>query len=330
MIKSKKGDVNFIVGILLVIISFFVIGGVLYFTMAEANAKETEIMCKNSIDLRARTQFNLKGDFVGGEIKAIPALCQTIERKISGNREEILEQVAYSMSRCWWMFGEGRYDEILKGSNVKLFPKVFGLEELNNQCFNCYTLLIDQDEIDGGPIGPDEIMKFMNYHNHPQFQNLTYLEYIQSYGGFGRMVFTAPAILPREAYGISFAPKLKEASSVWTGTGLATAGLIVIGVVGVGAVCVLTVGACAAVLTPIAAVVGQSAALTAGVASTTVVSAVGVTGSTLLAGAGTYATYAGYTDIMSNLYGEREFSSIYFGFLSVAQENCGSGEISGD
>jgi hypothetical protein len=170
----------------------------------------------------------------------------------------------------------------------------------------------------------------MYEHNHPQLNNITYLEYIQSYGGPGRLAFTSPFIEPRGAYSISFMPKNKDGQTAWGSiTKIVAGSVIVIGVV-VGTACVIaSAGTCAAALTPIAAVVGQEAALTAGVAATQVVTAAGVTGTVVTAGAAGGAIYSGVNNIMAKLYSERDMSMIIFGPLSLAQDKCGSGDVAG-
>ena len=38
---------------------------------------------------------------------------------------------------------------------------VLGVEGMKNSCFNCYTILIDEDEIDGSTLQADEINDFL-------------------------------------------------------------------------------------------------------------------------------------------------------------------------
>lgn len=233
-IKSKKGlSMEFIISVSLLLIGFFLIAGLLGRFTSRTNDVEAELLCQTSIAQRARLAVNIGKDISQGsegsslfqaQVKTIPPLCRTIDKKVSGQREQVLRQVADNMARCWWMFGEGRYEEILDNVNIDLFPDVLGFEDLApytdpkdaNQCFNCYTVLIDQDDISGGPIEINEINDFLRTKTYAKV-NKTYLNYIQGYGGPGRVVFTTPEILPRQAYTISMMPKNKKESTFWKG-----------------------------------------------------------------------------------------------------------------
>lgn len=342
-------SMEFLVGLILVLVAFMIIGGSLMRFMAKAEPKEAEILCHDSILLRARTQTNIDATLVGAKIKPVPVMCKTIDLKISGTREELLSKVAYAMARCWWMFGEGRHEEILHGSDIKFLPAVFGMEETKNQCFNCYTLMIDQDEIDGGPIGGAEILDYLYKEKHPKFKNATYLDYIQSYGGPGRVVFTAPAIFPREAYSISMMPKNKE-DSWWEGLGeYIKGGLSILVDVVEGVVSVIAIAATVGTATPLViAKAGAKTAIKAAIKAAAK-SAVKVAAKTvkttgkialkttkfavkhpILSGATAYTAYKAYNKAMESLYAERDVSSIYFGFLEVGQKHCGSGDLAGE
>ncbi len=323
-----------LVSIIITIVSFMLSAGVLYAFTAQADDKQAELLCHDSVALRAKTMITPADNaVVKSEIKTVPFLCKTIDTKVSGTREELKQQIADKIARCWWMFGEGRYEELLQGSRISILPSVFGFEDSKNKCFNCYSLLVDEDTIEGGPILGSELVTYMKNTKYPKSSNVTYLEYVQSFGGPGRVAFSAPAIIPRQAYSVSMMPKNKEVggSTFWKGAGQVALGAVVaIGVVG-GAVCVIgTAGACAAVLAPVAAVVGESAALSGGIAASAAVTKIGIAGTVLVAGETTYTAYSGYKNIMSTMYGERDVSSVYVGFLQTGQEECGSGDIAGE
>lgn len=292
--KSKKGDAAaFIVGTMITLIAFFLIAGVLVRFTAKSSDKEAELLCQNSIALRARSAVKIGGT-TGFETKLVPPLCRTIDKKVSGTREQMLRQIADKMATCWWMFGEGRYEEILDNVGTKGLLKVLSMESLGrNDCFNCYTILIDEDEIKGGPIKADEINDFLRKEKYSK-ANTSYLDYIQGHGGPGRVVFTAPQIFPHHAYTISMMPKNKEQSTFWTG---AFAGAVV------------------GVLFPPLGIQG--------------IISLGLAGGTQAEAAEAYLTSADYNKSMATAYNERDVSSIYFGFLEVGQEMCGSGDIAG-
>ncbi len=224
-IKSKKGlGMEFIVTTSLLLISFFLIGGLLMRFVAKSSDAEAELLCQTSIAMRAKTASNIDwGAGKGGlnlfesQVKTIPLICRTVDKKISGSREQILRQVGDNMARCWWMFGEGRYENILDSVNINLFPEVLGVSDFGpNQCFNCYTILINQNEISGGSITSGEIIEYLSKTVYGRV-NKTYLDYIQGHKGPGRVVLTIPDIQPRQAYAISMMPKKQKESAFWKG-----------------------------------------------------------------------------------------------------------------
>ncbi|MDP3990173.1 MAG: hypothetical protein Q8Q01_03125 [archaeon] len=167
------------------------------------------------------------------EFRLGPLSCETIDEKISGNREEIKRQVADSMERCWWMFNEGRQDEVLSSGEVK---KALGFEDNKNQCFLCYTLTVDQDSIVGGEIPSEETFNYLLENNHPKIAGTTYIDYIQSYGGPGAVGVLSP-IKAKDIYGVVYLSKSKDTSTwTWADVGAAAA------VVGGGVACFTGIG----------------------------------------------------------------------------------------
>ena len=240
--RSKKGmatEMGFIITTSLVLISFFLIIGLFARFSSRTNDLEAELLCQTSIAQRVRTAVNIDWDDAGGlslftsQVKTIPPLCRTIDKKVSGSREQVLRQVADNMARCWWMFGEGRYQNLLDDVQADVLPDILGFEDLApytgpddaNQCFNCYTILVDQDEIPGGPITGTEMMEFLRTKKYAKVDKI-YLDYIQGFGGPGRIVLTIPEILPREAYAISMMPKNQGDSTFWKGQIQSAAGTL--------------------------------------------------------------------------------------------------------
>lgn len=243
-IKTKKGiGFEFIITASLLLISFFLVAVLLAKYGAKTNDLEAELLCQTSIAQRARTALNI--DWEAGEdgvtlfksqVKTIPPLCRTVDKKISGTKEQLLRQVADNAARCWWMFGEGRYEELLDNVDADVFPAIFGFDEVGfspspeqaNQCFNCYTLLVDQNEISGGAITQEELTQYLTNHTYAKV-NRTYLDYFQGYGGPGRVVLTMPEMLPNHAYTISMMPKNKKESTFWKGVIQQAAGTLLAG-----------------------------------------------------------------------------------------------------
>ncbi|HLC88521.1 MAG TPA: hypothetical protein VJG49_00645 [Candidatus Nanoarchaeia archaeon] len=302
MINHKKAvTASFIVGMMITLVAFVLISGTLIRFMSKAEGKEAEILCHDSLLLRSKSIVNVDHELANMELKLVPVLCATQDKKIKGTRTDLKRQIANDIAKCWWMFGEGRFEEILHGSDVDILPRILATEELENKCFNCYTVLVDQDYIEGGPIPSTEFMDFLATEKYP-LKNMTYLQYLQGYGGPGRFVYLATegdqfisqGILPRHGYSISMAPKLQsDEDSFWKGLaeiGVAVVGALVIGIAtgGTGWIAI-----------------GSAVGL----------SALGV---------------AGVQDLKASIYGERDVSSIYFDTLESGQQFCGSGDISGE
>ncbi|PIZ51465.1 hypothetical protein COY27_03680 [Candidatus Woesearchaeota archaeon CG_4_10_14_0_2_um_filter_33_13] len=176
---NKKGmTASFLVGLIITIVSFMIIANVIFQFLGSAEDKEAELLCHDSLALRASTTIQLNQgkdqdwhDLLSGNVKMSPVLCKTIDIKLKGTREEIKRAFAEKIARCWWMFGEGRYEEILDTGDLNVAPFFLGVHNEPNQCFNCYNIMIDQDEIVGDdevkcatedcPISPQELLRFM-------------------------------------------------------------------------------------------------------------------------------------------------------------------------
>ncbi|MEK6969873.1 MAG: hypothetical protein AABW48_05590 [Nanoarchaeota archaeon] len=327
LLKGKTGmTASFIIGMMITLIAFVLISGVLLRFMSKSSDIEAEVLCQNSIALRAKSAFYVKSSLADAELKLVPPLCKTIDKKITGNRQQILRQIAEASARCWWMFNEGRYEEILSSGDLDILPSVLGFDGYENQCFNCYTLLIDQEEIEGGSITAKELFDFFPTKKYSKV-NMTYLDYIQGYGGPGRVVLTAPEIFPRAAYTVSMMPKNKEGDTYWKGVLQLSAGAAMISPLGIFLVPAILTG-----IDSYAQMTGNKAKAgelpgnqnIAGQAPLVPIIAAG-TGA-----AGAYLGVAGFMNLMGDMYAERDVSSIYVGFLEVGQEKCGSGDIAGE
>lgn len=202
---TKKGlSEGFLVTLVIVLISFFAISAVVFkFFSADTQDKGAEQACKNSVGLRASTAQSIVlggGSLVKGNFRT-PLLCKTLDVNIKGKKEEALKTIADKMARCWWQFGEGRLEEVLTGTNLKL--TIFGDKE-KNKCFLCYSVLIK--DLKDNKIDITELSDYLRTHKYSKVGK-TYLEYIQSYGGPGRIALLTNEIKENGAYGIVFISK---------------------------------------------------------------------------------------------------------------------------
>jgi hypothetical protein len=245
MIKTKKGVVGsaFLVGMIITLAAFVIIAVLITAFSKDAGDKEVELLCRDSIAFRASSMISVDGTLASANIKS-PVLCKVNDYKLEGEKEQLMRQIADKMSRCWWMFGEGQYEEILNPGEFKTLS--FGTSDIKNRCFVCFSLIIDEGEITGsikypqdGKITSREMSEFIRNEKHSKV-NKTYLEYFQSHGGPGMVGIIEPEILPRHAYGVSFLAKNKEKKeSGWgailiegvAGVGISAAGIMTGGII---------------------------------------------------------------------------------------------------
>jgi len=364
---NKKGmSAEFLVGLIITLVA----GGLLVWTaydkLSKADDKQAEVICQESINFRAISALQInkndrdKIDIIKAQIKS-PVLCKTIDKKIQGSKEEIMDQMAKKMARCWWMFGEGRYDEILHSSKVHILPAVMGISNEPNKCFNCYNLLIDQDEIkdkDGNEVKSITTEEFMQYlWDTPYIKkvsdcegtecvscrtdndcvsgalckeekcqiiaSLNYIQYIQQYGGSGMMVTMMPDdIKPHQGYAISILPKtIEQESTNWFKVG----GIAVAGTAAL--VCTIgTGGACFPLVLAIGKIGLGAAVIGTGYDiiqenSPPESPSIEESGATLDPGAKVS---------IETMFEERRYSSIYISDIQTGQRFCGSGDLAGE
>lgn len=223
MFTDKKAvAMGQLVIIVITVVAFLLIAGTISRVLAKSQDKEAEYLCHNSVALRMATTVNVADT----DVAISPIMCKTIDKKIQGDREEIKEQMAYMMARCWWMFNEGRQDDLLDSAEIS---DLLGWDDNENKCFLCYTSVIDEKEIPGGPIGAQEMFSYLKQTDHRQFKGMKYLDYLQSYGGPGKAA-VMDSISSQNAYGIVFMSKSEDDASMgWID--VVVAGIAAVGVV---------------------------------------------------------------------------------------------------
>ena len=183
-------------------------GGVMFlflgFISSPAEAAALDRTCHDSVWARAE----LAPTILDTKMHLSPLSCKTQEEKVTGGREQIKERMARMMSQCWWMFNEGRHDEIFEAAKLQ---RIFW-DSSENSCFMCYVAPIDQDNIVGGPIEPQEMFHYMAITPHYKYKDRTYLDYIQSYGGPGQLA-VLDQIDAKHAMGIVYLSKNTDRGS---------------------------------------------------------------------------------------------------------------------
>jgi len=203
--NKKSMSFNFLVSAIIVLVAFVIISGILTTFVLKSNDKEAEKACQSSVALRAATALSI-GD--GAEIRSVPILCKTIDKKIQGTKDEVKRQFADNMVKCWEMFGEGKYDK-----NIFDNLAVFGG---SNRCFMCYTLMVDEssDFKKGDKITADEFKDYLINTEHPKLKGVTYLNYFQSTGGRGQVlgILSNDGITPGNSYAVGYKAKATKCS----------------------------------------------------------------------------------------------------------------------
>jgi len=365
--NKKAAAITALVSIILSLVGFVVVASVIGDFVSDLDEKEQEIACQNSIALRAQNAIDFKGGIVDAKLKTVPVLCNTIDiEDVKGKKDEISKVLASKIARCWWMFGEGRYESILDPSSADLAPSLFGMKDTPNECFTCYHVTIDPKVKEHELPNQGEFLQYMwNNRQTAKFricndevedcqectkdsqcletkscsadpkgnkwcdkiEKVNYMDYIQGYGGPGMFVnIGGPRLQAGHSYTISILPKNTKKEQP------NWALRIGLGAAAVGAVVctVVTFGSCGAAI--------------ASVAGTTVGKiAIGSAATTFTTGAG-LEIFSGEEreapevlddfNIASGLsvesmFEERAVSAIYLAEAEFGQQFCGSGDLGG-
>lgn len=172
MLHKKGIAISTLTYVIIALVGFFAISMDIGNVMMGASSKEAEVLCHQSIIMRMKTSIS--------GVKTTPFYCKTISKEVSGTKEEVMKEMADSMARCWWMFGEGRY--------IKVF-ETFNLLGLGSRCFNCYAVKIDEIEGEDKKIGYNEFRRFLMSEDYEDGRS--YIDYIQQGGGPGYPIIAA-------------------------------------------------------------------------------------------------------------------------------------------
>ncbi len=286
---EKRGSFSFLAGVVILLIGTFAVISVITVFMLKASDKEVENLCHDSVLLRVKTTLNVAGT----EFKSTPTLCNTIDKKVSGKPEEVKKTFSDLAARCWWMWGEGKYEEIMES---KSFWQALGLNP-GNPCFVCYSIALDEGPgfTEGNIISGQELIDFA-YAATYKNTNQTYLQYLTYANGPGRLLILNH-LQPGKAYGIAFAAKNKN-DVTWYGSAVKIGGGLALAVGG-----------------------GALAAYTGGLSLKATFVGLGIA-STAIFGSGLANA--------QKLLTERDVSTIYIDELGSIQSYCYQGDLGGD
>lgn len=209
-------------GLILTLVVFFILVIGAYFLFTVGTSKGIEEACKTSIAVKANAG-------VAGEV--LPAACKTQQITLeSGNKDQMMRQIADLMANC--------DDQFLRGTYTKVLGGTFSAAG-KNRCFVCYQITMPKgsEEIKGF----DDLYFYLN--NNKKFgTDMTYYQFISNEG----RVFPAieSDIRAEQHYAIAFASQAE--TSGWTGTAV-TGGILGLAII----TAPLTVGGSVAAAIPI-------------------------------------------------------------------------------
>ncbi|MBS3169308.1 hypothetical protein J4210_02385 [Candidatus Woesearchaeota archaeon] len=235
---SKKAIAAGVIVVLVVtLVSFFLLAGTIVKFNKESEENQKVTLCKDSVQFRAATTLSVADV---EEIKLFPPLCQTIDKKVSGDQAKVQKAIADSMATCWQMFGEGRFKK-----NIFDTISSFGGDA---SCFICYTILVDPST----KFKENDLVKpadFQTYLLNTPYRSYTppdspkgtpkqiesYHQYIQSGNGPGYVYgfLTDQGIQPGRAYAVMYKAKHTDLGATGALLGVA-AGTFAVGSVFTG------------------------------------------------------------------------------------------------
>ena len=196
--EKKAMEMAMLVIIIITLVSFVLIAYSIREFVTKAEPKEAESLCHTSLAARASNRHNLVVTEVG-----TPILCKTIDETFSAEtKEEAAELISRKMERCWWIWLEGKYSEILWSGVTGDFNKP--------QCFVCYNLIYEE----GPEFTQDDLLQSLIDTNTKYRADGGVINYIQETGYVKNF---EDKIEPNNVYSIVFANNIKD--TVWTNLG---------------------------------------------------------------------------------------------------------------
>lgn len=121
--NNKKSSVQFtLVGILLTLITFFLMGSFLMSTTKTLTSSSQDIACRTFLSAKDSSYVKISEEFLG----SLNQRCKMDEISYTfEDREKTFSTTANMMQKCWYRYGEGKYD-FLTNVNTQ-----------GNWCFTC-------------------------------------------------------------------------------------------------------------------------------------------------------------------------------------------------
>jgi hypothetical protein len=148
--NKKKAEIGFLAAIILLLVSVGVVAAVYKAAFAGLDQKTAELNCRSFNVIRFAIEKGAKDDGIGSQILAkqfnAPRICPTFDKKGTvptkdyqdqkiGKETQAASEIRDMMARCWWMWLEGKQQNIFQR----------GVFDLKDGCFICYTFAINKD-----------------------------------------------------------------------------------------------------------------------------------------------------------------------------------------
>lgn len=248
--RSEKGQIGGLPIRVIIVLTIFIISFLFIFwlvarVMSTAEEATIDVACKASIAARARSVIKLgpgcalgdpfsPGCLIGNpasKINTIPLLCQPKDKKISGTKDEILEQFANLMAICWGTFSEGRFpytieDPLIEGDSG--FPcytvivteiKQKGKEECKGTPAELKECQARKTLIEDGMIFGGELLEYMHDNGFDYLNETeTYYDYLTFHRSVPGRIIVPTVIRENDAYYIIYAdPDYEQAENKYNG-----------------------------------------------------------------------------------------------------------------
>lgn len=157
--KEKRGDVNYVViSIIVILISFFILLSFIATTRNFLVPEIDDLLCRGLITAES------KSEFMGIYLYEIKQKCKVDEIKNVNleDKDDSFKEIADEMKRCWFRYGEGEYDFLSKWDSE------------GNWCFLCGKVELEENSMS---FPYKDFVEWTTY-NYPKDEDKSYFDYI--------------------------------------------------------------------------------------------------------------------------------------------------------
>jgi len=203
--KDASLGENFIVTMIILIVSFLLILATIKTMVARADDISGELICRGSVAARSKYYIGTTGE----KVSMTPLLCKTKDKEVPVSTKDtskaaVEKDMGDLVKRCWWQFGNGLVDNIFD-------DVLFG----NEKCFVCYVVTIDKLD---SPLSNGDFRTFLSQTSITPTQEdkqtgdiktikdvskYTYMTYVQNSGGSGNIVIIPESFNVNQKYAIA-------------------------------------------------------------------------------------------------------------------------------